>query len=102
MNKYRSIETLLQRLAGLLTTGQLAVAEGWRDDEQVVGFIKPDEPRLTAFVFTHGQLSGRYGIHLEYPDASMAGFMTTTAEDVSLERLYSLLETHFEFREIDH
>lgn len=95
--KYRSLETLLQRLAKPIAAGRLAVAPRWRDDERAIGFYKPDEPELAAYVFTHGQAQGRYGVQLEYPplDARDAGEVPTSTEDIGLDHLLDLLDMHF-------
>jgi hypothetical protein len=96
-SKYRTLATLLQQLARPIATGRLAVAQRWRDDERAVGFYKPGEPELAAYVFTHGQALGRYGVHLEYPalDANDASNAPTVAEDIGLEHLLDLLDMHF-------
>jgi hypothetical protein len=38
MNKYRSIDLLLQCLERAVAEGQIAVADRWLDDEEAVGF----------------------------------------------------------------
>jgi hypothetical protein len=97
LNKYRRLETLLQRLARVIQTGQLAIGHGWRDDEQAIGFYKPEEPQLASYIFTHGQPEGCYGIHLEYPDLgdNDRGNVPLVCENVRLERLLDLLTMHF-------
>jgi hypothetical protein len=35
---------------------------------QAIDINKPDEPDLSAYIFTFGQNAGRYGIDLRYPD----------------------------------
>jgi hypothetical protein len=103
MNKYRSIELLLQHLADAIATGQVAVAPRWRDDEQAVGFYKPGEPQLSAYVSTHGQPPGYYGVDLTYPelDDNDVGNVPTSCEDVRLIRVLDLLIMHFGIYEIE-
>ena len=102
LNKYRSLETLLQRLSAPLGDGSLAVSAGWRDDEQALGLHKPGEPQLAAYVYTHGQPAGYYGVNLEYPDLSDndVGNVPVVCEDIGLERLLDLLAMHFGLHEV--
>jgi hypothetical protein len=104
LNKYRRLETLLQRLADPLRAGQLAIGHGWRDDEQAIGFYKPEEPQLASYIFTHGQPAGCYGIHLEYPDLddNDSGNVPLVCEHVNLERLLDLLTMHFGLNDPKH
>jgi hypothetical protein len=104
LNKYRRIETLLQRLAEPLRARQLVIGHGWRDDEQAIGFYKPEEPELSSYVFTHGQPTDCYGIHLEYPDLADndRGNVPLVCEHVGLERLLDLLTMHFGLYESNH
>lgn len=97
MTKYRSLETLLLRLAAPIETRRLAISQRWRDDECAVGFYKPGEETLAAYVYIHGQPQGRYGVHLEYPelDDNAAAGVPTVAEDIGLGHLVDLLDMHF-------
>ncbi len=103
MNKYRSIDLLLQRLAGAIAAGQVAVAQRWREDEQAVGFYKPGEPGLSAYVSTHGQPPGYYDVDLEYPDLvdNDVGNVPTNCGDIRLERVLDLLTMHFGLHEVE-
>lgn len=100
MNKYRSLETLLQTLAEPLAGGQLAIAGAWRNDEQSLGLVKPGEPGLSAYVFIHGQSPARYGVHLDYPVDGSLGAAVSSVEEISLKSLCELLVTHFDLSEI--
>jgi hypothetical protein len=97
LHKYRSIASLLNRLDGPIAARQLAIGQGWRDDEQAIGFYKPEEPQLASYIYTHGQPPGCYGIHLEYPDLGNndRGNAPLVCENVKLERLLDLLSMHF-------
>jgi hypothetical protein len=102
MTKYRSLEALLLMLSKPLAAGTLAISGSWRNDEQALGLLKPDEPSLTAYVFTHGQAPDRYGVHLDYPASTAAGAASLSAEELSLKSLCELLVTHFELHEINN
>lgn len=95
--KDRSLLALIDALAELIETNRLAVSEGWEDNEQAVRFHQPGEPRLGAYVFIYGQAQGRYGVELDFPE--LADVATANVplyqEDLSLERLLTVLRTHF-------
>jgi hypothetical protein len=97
MNKYRSLEALLKRLSPSIRARHLAVAPYWRNDEQAIGFYKPEEPELATYIFTHGQPPGTYGIQLTYPDLddNDVGNVPLFCENIRLERLLDLVAMHF-------
>ena len=97
MNKYRSIDRLVRRLKRAIAEQQIAVADGWQDDEEAIGFYKPGLPELTAYVATHGQPPGWYDMQLEFPDlGDLGGEVPTTAEDLKLKEVLELLTVHFD------
>jgi hypothetical protein len=95
--KYRTLEIVLERLFMPLAAQRLAITERWREDERAIGFFKPGEPELSAYVTTHGQPLGRYSVHLEYPplDENDRGNTPTVAENVDIDHLIDLLDMHF-------
>lgn len=99
MNKYRSLEVLLLVLADAFAGEKLAISSSWRNDEQSLGLLKPDQPGLAAYVFTHGQSPDRYGVHLDYPTEPALGAASLSAEDLTLKSLCETLVTHFELHE---
>jgi hypothetical protein len=102
MNKYRSIEILLQHLVPAVAEGQLAIADRWQDDEQAVGFYKPGAPDLSASVTTHGQPPGWYDVELEFPDLddNRLAAEPTKADDVRLADVLGLLAVHFDLNNL--
>lgn len=102
MNKYRSIEILLQHLVPAVAEGQLAIADRWQDDEQAVGFYKPGAPELAASVTTHGQPPGWYDVELEFPELedNRLANAPTNAEDVQLNDVLGLLAVHFDLNNL--
>jgi hypothetical protein len=58
LNKYRALETLLQRLADPIDARQLAIGHGWRDDEQAISVYKPEEPQLASYIIYPRPASG--------------------------------------------
>ena len=104
MNKYRSLDLLLQHLAGAIASGQIAVSDRWQDDEQALGLYKPAEPALSAYVSTHGQPPGYYDVDLEYPglEAGTVDDAITQSPDIKLDQVLSLLAMHFDLRNLQH
>jgi hypothetical protein len=102
MNKYRSIELLLQRLERAIAERQVAVADSWLDDEEAVGFYKPGAPELAAYVSTHGQPPGWYDVELEFPELedNRLANAPTTCEDASLNDVLGLLTVHFDLTDV--
>lgn len=102
MNKYRSIDLLLQHLERAIAHGQIAVAERWRDDEEAVGFYKPGAPELAAHVSTHRQPPGWYDVQLEFPDLedNRIANAPTSCEDVTLNDVLGLLAMHFDLSDL--
>ncbi len=98
--KYRSLTRLLDCLADPLARGDMRVADGWRDDEEGLGLELPEEPRLSAFIYTYGQPLGRYGIELSFPEATLASLMGVplNQENLDLAHVISILGTHFDLR----
>ena len=98
MNKYRSLERLLQVLRPAIDAGQVAIDNRWSDDEEAIGLYKPGVPELAASVTTHGQPPGWYDIELEFPfleDDRMTNALTA-AEDIQLDEVLGLLAAHFD------
>ncbi len=102
MNKYRSIELLLQHLARAIAEGQVAVSDHWQGDEEAVGFYKPGDPELAAAVTTHGQPPGWYDVELEFPELedNRLASAPTTARDVKINDVLGLLTVHFDLTEV--
>lgn len=102
MNKYRSLDLLLQRLQRAIAAGHIAVADNWQDDEEAVGFYKPGAPELSAYVSTHGQPPGWYDVELEYPDLedNRLADAPTTCDDVKLNDVLGLLVVHFDLTDV--
>lgn len=102
MNKYRSIDRLLQYLARSIARGDIAVTDRWLDDEQAIGFYKPAAPELSAYVSIHGQPPGQYDVDLEYPalDDNDVGNIPTRSENIGIEHLIDLLVMHFDLHDI--
>jgi hypothetical protein len=102
MNKFRSLDLLLQHLQRAIDARQIAVADRWLDDEQSVGFYKPGAPELAAYVATHGQPPGWYDVELEFPELedNQIANAPTTCDDVKLNDVLGLLAVHFDLTDV--
>lgn len=99
--KYRSLMHLLDALAAPLAAGRLALSDQWRDNEEALGLLRPDDPRHAAFVFTFGQAAGRFGVDLAFPALAdiAAGGVPLVREDLSLAQAVAVLRAHFDLPE---
>lgn len=98
LNKYRSLDLLLDVLASWKNADCLEISDRCPDNEQAIGLCKPSEPGLSAFVYTYAQEAGRYGVHLEFPDQERAfqSGVPLAYESLSLGRLIQVLALHFD------
>lgn len=99
--KYRSLSHLLDTLQPTLQAGLIKLDERWRDNEEALGLLLPDNPELHAFIFTYGQPAGRYGIELSFPkEGSLpSANEALVQEELSQARLLGLLRAHFSLPE---
>lgn len=95
LNKDNSIRRLLLNLTTIFGTGRFALSKRWERDQSAVGIYQPGEESLLAYIFTYGQETGRYGLHLEYPGGTDLS-ASTMVENVELSHLIELLKAHFD------
>lgn len=96
LNKDNAIRRLLLALADHFGPDAFALSKRWDKDTKAVGIFQPGEESMLAYIFTHGQEDGKYGLHLEYPGADASAASTQMAENMDLDRLIGLLDTHFD------
>lgn len=70
----------------------------WRDNFHALGLCRPDNPELLAHVFTYGQVAGKFGVHLEFPESPEgdSSGVAKEKEDISLSDLVEILAVHLE------
>jgi len=95
LNKDNAIRRLLHVLVDRFGPDAFAMSGRWEKDESAVGIYQPGEESMLAYIFTYGQESGRYGLHLEYPGANDLS-STTMIENIELNYLIELLQAHFD------
>ncbi len=59
---------------------------------QAIDIHLPDEPKLSAYVYTFGQTQGLYGIDLRYPIAT--NNIVGESENLNLEQAIGIIATH--------
>lgn len=92
--KARAIKHLMLVLTREVPPDLLCLRPDWQDDCRAITLCKPDELGLRAYVYTFGQKSGRYGVHLEYPYT--AGAAPAILEDLTLPGAVTVLREHFD------
>lgn len=95
LNKDNAIRRLLLTLVELFGPDSFELSRRWEKDESAVGIFQPGEDSILAYIFTYGQPTGRYGLHLEYPGLNALGDWTQKAENLELNHLIELLKAHF-------
>jgi hypothetical protein len=95
INKDNAIRRLLHVLSERFGSDVFVLSARWEKDESAVGLYLPGEEFLLAYIFTYGQEMGRYGLHLEYPEAQNLGATTQMMENLGLNQLVELLQAHF-------
>ena len=98
MAKYRAIQQLVDVVGANLAEAGVVISENWRSDEQAVGFFLPAVPGLSAYVYTHGQKPGRFGINIDLPmpDGGPSNLVVTAAEGLPLASVVEMLLIHFD------
>jgi len=98
MTKYRSIQQLLDQVAGPLARAGVGLCEDWQTQEEAVGFASALTEGLSAYVYTYGQAAGCYGIQLEFPEPDGPPLLPvpTSAEHLSLASVVQMLLEHFD------
>jgi len=97
INKDNAIKRALLALEERFGPGAFTMSSRWDGDVKAVGLFQPGEDALLAYIYTHGQASGKYGVHLEYPgtNGNPLANLTEMTENVDLEHLIGLLTAHF-------
>jgi len=95
LNKDNAIRRLLHALLDRFGPDAFAISGRWENDESAVGLYQPDEESMLAYIFTYGQETGRYGLHLEYPGVNGLGDSMQMIEGIGLNHLIELLQAHF-------
>lgn len=101
--KHNNIKLLLFKVYKCLGMENICIETLEPDDYMSIGFIKPSQAEIKAYVYTYGQIKDHYGIHLEYPWFIESEYNDTIMvyEDLSLEQIINTLATHFEVSRLE-
>jgi hypothetical protein len=97
INKDNSIKCALLVLEDRFGPDTFDLSSRWDQDKKAVGLFQPGAEAILAYIYTHGQSSGKYGLHLEYPgpDGNPAANLTEMSENIDLDHMIDLLAVHF-------
>jgi hypothetical protein len=72
------------------------------ENEKAIRFSKADDNTLSVYVFTYGQETERYGVHLEYPDLKETSVNNTldVYDNVNYQMLCELVQSHLDINPI--
>lgn len=97
LNKHDSIKLLVLLLQQRLGADMFALSPYQGLGSRAIRLASADDPRITAYLFSYGQAEGRYGLHLEYPQASGPdlGSSLDVFENQAIDALVGMLQVHF-------
>lgn len=103
LSKHKNIKLLLFKVDKCLGKENICIEMLEPDDYMSIGFIKPNQVEIKAYVYTYGQIKDHYGIHLEYPWSVESEYNDTIMvyEDLNLEQIINTLAIHFEVSRFD-
>ena len=98
IEKDNSIKVFLLLLNQEVSDQSFFISDNCNLDPRSVRLHKVDEFMVSAYIYTYGQLEGKYGIHLEFPtfDESDISSSLDIYENISFEALVELLRVHFD------
>jgi hypothetical protein len=95
LNKDNGIRRLLHVLLEHFGPDAFKMSGRWDKDVSAVGLFQPGDESMLAYIYTYGQDTGRYGLHLEYPGGNDLS-STTMIENIELSQVIELLKAHFD------
>ncbi len=88
--KHPDIKHLLLLLAEQLGSDSFVIDHAVAVDDRAIYLAHRKAKLVRAYVYTLGQQTGRYGVHLEFPES------VEPHENVSLASLVGMLSVHFD------
>lgn len=95
LDKDQNLRHLLLLLQEQLGSGAFRVDSQTRTDVRAIYLRDPLDNAMAAYLYTVGQPHGRYGVHLEYPEAAVDANRFNVHENLSFRALADLLAIHF-------
>lgn len=91
INKDMPLKLLLLELVHRYGENTLALKEH-EQHFQAIDLCTLNDPALSAYIYTFGQLQGRYGIDLKYPIST--NNIVGENENLTLDQILEILSTH--------
>lgn len=91
INKDMPLKLLLLELVHCYGENTLALKEQ-EQHYKAIDLCLPNEPSLSAYIFTFAQMPGRYGIDLRYPIS--AHNIVGGNENLSLDQILEIISIH--------
>lgn len=97
LEKDISIKHLLLMLTHTFGAGILEVMSPVEGHPQSISITSSADQSLYAYIYTYGQATEHYGIHLEFPSSvdSLRYDTTEIIENLTFERMVEILAVHF-------
>lgn len=97
-NKHKSIKLLLFKVVKQFGDEHVCIESRDNKDYFSVALIKPDQPEVSAYIYTYGQTRDEYGLHIEYPWFGEDGLNDTlyAYDGLNINQVINTLATHFE------
>lgn len=98
LDKDESIKLLLLLLSQQLGASNFVIDDRQDLDPRAVRLLKADKKGISAYLYTYGQDSDTYGVHLELPVHRERNRSNDIEifEGISIERLVDILCVHFD------
>lgn len=96
LDKDISIKHLLLLLSDCIGSQRFVISLEPALDDMAIRIHKPDEPDISAYLYTYGQDEAHYGVHLEFPllTATETGKTVEMQEDLDFDQLVDVLQVH--------
>ena len=91
INKDNPLKLLLLELVHRYGENTLAL-NTQEQHYQAIDLCTPNDSKLSAYIFTFGQSSGRYGIDLRYPIST--NNIVGENENLTLDQIIEIISTH--------
>lgn len=98
--KSESIKLLLLVLQQQLGHDSFCIESEEDNGVFAIMLVKPDQPDVRCYVYSHGQRENHYGIHLEYPRFAENKYIETLQayENLSMTQIVDTVAIHFEVK----
>ncbi len=98
LSKHKNIKLLMFKLQQHLGSQHYMLDHENNKDFCSITLVKPDQQEVSAYVYTHGQPRGLFGIHLEYSWFAENELTDPVLvyENLSMKQIVAVLASHFD------